>query len=261
MVSQDKIKNSEALLVTALGQNANPNRTLFPAQDSSLYTKPDDELDRWASDSNSEQYKQNYEDYLQNMFEMLSKAFGIPVPEPDRWASDQTSEQYKENYELYVNDIMDMFSRIFGVDKTTEVTEEKPQDQTREEVTIWQHILDALKSYTSTIASSQQAWMQRLLSPQSTPQSRLLPQQSTPYIPMSGNINTGPISGNLRDTAISQANMAIPASQQKLNMNITSNVNLRLDGRVVANVVKRYLGESLLRYSSTGGSISRSVIV
>jgi len=181
------------------------------------------------------------------------------TPQPDRWASDPNSEQYKQNYEDSLDLINNMFSFEAYLNKLQPFGE--PQIQDNEEVSIWQQILDALKSYTSTIASSQQAWMQRLLSPQSTPQSRLLQQQSTPYIPMSGNINTGPISGNLRDTAISQANMAIPASQQKLNMNITSNVNLRLDGRVVANVVKRYLGESLLRYSSTGGSISRSVIV
>lgn len=86
-------------------------------------------------------------------------------------------------------------------------------------------------------------------------------QRQSQFIPMSGAINTAPVSNNLRDTAISQANMAIPASQQRLNLNISSNVNLRLDGRMVANVVKRYLGESLLRYSSSSGSISRSVVL
>ena len=76
-----------------------------------------------------------------------------------------------------------------------------------------------------------------------------------------GPYDTDFFKNKIQDSVMAPGSTAVPGALQKLNLNITSNVNLRLDGRIVANVVKRYLGESLLRYSTSSGSNTRSVIV
>jgi len=46
-----------------------------------------------------------------------------------------------------------------------------------------------------------------------------------------------------------------------LKLDVTSNVQLLIDGRMVANIVKQYLWEDLIRYDQTAGATTRQVII
>lgn len=52
-----------------------------------------------------------------------------------------------------------------------------------------------------------------------------------------------------------------PTSTQNLRLSVSSNINLVLDGRVLAQVIRQYLTSETLRFSATQSTISRQVIV
>jgi hypothetical protein len=49
--------------------------------------------------------------------------------------------------------------------------------------------------------------------------------------------------------------------QTKLQLDLTSNIQLVVDGRVLANVIKPYLYVDLLRFDSVTGSTSKSLVI
>lgn len=52
-----------------------------------------------------------------------------------------------------------------------------------------------------------------------------------------------------------------PTSTQNLRLSVSSNINLIVDGRVLAQVIRQYLTSETLRFSATQSTISRQVIV
>jgi TP901 family phage tail tape measure protein len=52
-----------------------------------------------------------------------------------------------------------------------------------------------------------------------------------------------------------------PKVETQLNLGVTSNIQLQVDGRTLADIVKPYLHEDLLKYDSAGGSVDRQVVI
>ena len=49
--------------------------------------------------------------------------------------------------------------------------------------------------------------------------------------------------------------------ETKLSLEMNSNVQLLVDGRTLATIIKQYLYEDLLRYEGVGGTVTRRIVL
>jgi hypothetical protein len=66
---------------------------------------------------------------------------------------------------------------------------------------------------------------------------------------------------SLRGVAGGNQSNANPAPVSKLDLKISSSTVLNLDGRILANAMKNYLAQDLLRTDATQGSITKSYVI
>jgi len=60
----------------------------------------------------------------------------------------------------------------------------------------------------------------------------------------------------LKNSAASEKSMTT-----NLKLDMTSSVQLMVDGRVLANIVKQYLWEDLIRYDTSQGTATRALMI
>jgi len=53
----------------------------------------------------------------------------------------------------------------------------------------------------------------------------------------------------------------LPKVETKLSLNINSNIQLMVDGRMLAAIIKQYLYEDLIRSEGVAGSINRTIVI
>lgn len=194
-------------------------------------------------------------------FDSLIKSLSVVADEQASAIDNQTailSNKLDELKQAYLESAAKERERIFGKPATVEPTTEKLAPLSRGDLAY----AERYKGLADFYQRQTQKERQMEIKPPAFIGKELLPydpiEKFFEFFGRLFNFNLGPLGPSVVPKIPGQTS---PTAMQNFRLNISSNINLLLDGRVLAQVVRQYMTAETLRFSVGQSTISKQVVI